>query len=725
MSARASTWFVWSGPLSGPLFTSLVIGLVVLVGATAVARADPLDLRPIEVKDKRIKPGSAQAEDTAFSTTVDANRAATEGGGVAEHLARSVGVQVRRSGSHGDFSSVLIRGSSANQVGIFLDGIPLALGRGGLFDLSLVPLLSIARIDVFRGYLPAEFGSEGIGGAINLVPGGAPKRPRTRFLAGVGAFDLVRVGAARSARHGPFRYAVNLGFSRATNDFGFFSDNDTPYQLGDDNWLRRKNNQSLLFSTLGWARWQVSRDLRVSFLESFSFKDKGLPGAGAVQSLRTRYRALHQVFDVKVEHRRFLVDSLSAMARVNFQVSQDHFTDPQGEMPMGAQDQRDTNLTVGAIGRLSWAPHDPQIISLIPEWRYEQYVGYDPGRSLPSARRYRFGLALRDRVVLWSDRVSLTPVVRLDLLYSDVTGLRDGLEQLRNSFHWFASPRLGARVRVVKGVELRGNFGRYFRPPSLLELFGNRGTAIGNPDLEPEVGTSGDVGVTVNLVRRKKTLERVLVEAAFFGRDSVDLIQWVQNSQRTAVAMNISRAVTLGGELSAGMWLRLHAQVQARLTANYTLLHTQNRSGKPLLDGNRLPGRPLHELNGRVDLVWRKDRWGVGVHWSLSHISDSYLDEANSFLAVPRRTLHEVGLVVQPWLRGVSVSATFKNVANLRVEHSPAPAFTGLDRLPRALMDYGGFPLPGWEFYVNVTWAFDDPDRQSPQRSVIHAKPRP
>lgn len=698
----------------------LMMVLALAVGA-ATALADPLDLRPIKVKDKRIEPGSVQAEDTAFSTTVNASRAAIEGGGVAEHLARSVGVQVRRSGSHGDFASVLIRGSSANQVGIFLDGIPLALGRGGLFDLSLLPLLSIARIDVFRGYLPAEFGSEGIGGAINLVPGGAPKRPRTRLLAGVGAFDLVQVGAARSARHGPFRYALNLGFSRATNDFRFFSDNDTPYQLGDDAWLRRRNNQSMLFSTLGWARWRVSRDLLISFLESFSFKDKGLPGAGTSQAHSTRYQSLHQVFDVKVERRRFLVPSLSAMARVNFQVSRDRFTDPQGELPLGAQKQTDTSVTVGAIGRLSWAPHDPQILSLIPEWRYEQYAGHDPGRELPSARRYRFGLALRDRIVLWSDRVSLTPVVRVDLLYSDVTGNRDGLQLLRNTFHWFASPRLGARVRIVRGLELRGNVGRYFRPPSLLELFGNRGTAVGNPDLEPEMGTSGDFGLAVKIVRPRKIFERLLVEAAFFGRDSRDLIQWVQNSQRTAVAMNISRAAALGGELSLGVWLRLHAQLRARLTANYTVLHTENLSGKPLLDGNRLPGRPLHELNGRVDLVWRLGRWGVGVHWSVSHISGSFLDEANSFLIVPQRTLHEVGLMVRPWLEGVTLSATFKNVADLRIEHQQAPAFTGLGRIPRALMDYGGFPLPGWEFFVNVAWTFDDPKKT--KASKTHARP--
>ena len=52
------------------------------------------------------------------------------------------------------------------------------------------------------------------------------------------------------------------------------------------------------------------------------------------------------------------------------------------------------------------------------------------------------------------------------------------------------------------------------------------------------------------------------------------------------------------------------------------------------------------------------------------------------FLVVPKRTWHEVGLVVQPWLEGVILSATFKNVSDLRIEHQQAPAFTGLGRIP-------------------------------------------
>ncbi len=690
---------------------SVLLPLVAATLAPRPAAADPLDLRPIDVRDKRIEPGSAKAEDTAFSTTVDAARAATEGGGVAEHLARTVGVQVRRAGAHGDFAAVLIRGSSASQVGIFLDGIPLTLGRGGLVDLSLFPLLALSKVEVFRGYVPAEFGSEGIGGALNLVPGRAPKRPATRIVLGLGSFEYLQLGASRAARHGPFRYAANVTLQGGRNNFTFFSDNDTPYQLGDDQWLTRQNNRSFLGSALGWAQVRVSRNLRIAFLESLQYKDKGVPGGGAVQAQQTNRQSLHQVFDVKVVSRRLGHRSLSGMVRANVQVTWERFRDPLGEFPSGTQDQRDLSLGAGVLGRLSFSPHDPQIISLIPEYRFESYQGADPGRSLPTSRRHRLGLALRDRIVFWKDRVSLTPVVRADLLWHEARGSTSGGEPLQDAFHWFVSPRLGVRLQPLRWLELRGNVGRYFRPPSIFELYGDRGTTVGNPQLVPETGLSGDTGVVVDLVgrrhlgpKRPRWLERVRLEAAFFGRDAQHLIQWIRNSPHTTTALNISRATALGGEFGLGAWLRFHPQVRARLTANYTLLHTENRSGQPLLDGNRLPGRPLHELNGRVDLVWKRGRWGVGVHWAVTYVSESYLDEANLYLPVPQRTLHEVGLTLQPWIPGFSLTATFRNVGDLRVEHQAAPASTGLGQIPRPLMDFAGFPLPGWHFYVTAVW---------------------
>lgn len=676
--------------------------------------ARPIELPPIEVEEKRREPGSAEAEDTAFSTTLDAEPGAVEGLDVAGLLSRSVGVHVRRTGGFGDFSSVLIRGASADQVSVFLDGVRLSTGPGSVVDLSMFPLLTISRVEVFRGYAPAELGSEAVGGAINLVvsrPGG---QSSTRLLGGLGSFGYGQLGIARADSRGSLSYSVNLGLQSWVGDFTYFSDNGTPYNLDDDRTVRRQNNEAFVLSTVGFLRWRPSKLLRVSILESFALKQKGLAGLGHVQALETDLEATHNLFSIKVERRRFLHPRVDAMARLSGQLFRQRFKDPAGELGLSTQNQLDTTWSASLLARLSWSPDLHNLLALIPEWKVESYHGEDPGRksdgmsSLPRSRRYRFAASLRDRILLASERIRLTPVVRFDAIYDDVSGTSSGGSPLFDTHHHFVSPRLGARVRITHSVDhavdMKANVGRYFRPPSLFELFGNQGTARGNPELRPETGVAADAGITAKLRRPLPILSSLFLEGVFFGRYSKHLIKWVQNSQRTAVAKNLDRASALGVEATVGSTLELPADISARAHASYTLLWTKNLTDQPLLEGNRLPGRPLHELDGRLEMRWRHRKLGISAHYSVRHVSKSFLDEANLFLPVPTRTLHDAGVTVSPWHEELTVAATFKNIANVRVEKQRAPAFTGLSTIPRPLADFGGYPLPGWSFLLTLVW---------------------
>ena len=701
---------------TGMLTPGILTLVVILSALPQTVWAKPLELDPVEVKADRLEPESAEAVDTAFTTVIPTMQPAAEGEDMATLLTRTVGVGSRQSGGFGDFSAVLIRGSSAQQVAVFLDGVPLSGGRASPVDLSMFPLIALARVEVFRGMLPAEFGAEGIGGAINLIPAKTQKKATTRIMGAFGSFGESQVGVARSARHGPVTYALNLSLQSWVGDFPFYSDNGTPYTLSDDSTVRRQNNDALLMAGIGWVRYRPSPLTTLSFLESLAGKDKGLPGLGHHQSLLTRLQSLHQLFDMKVQRRKFLHPSLSAMVGLNVQLHQSRFKDPEGELGIGAQDQRDRVLSVGLLSRLTWAVDLHNLFALIPEWRFETYDGEDLLRSrsrddpeaglgaLPSSRRYRFGVALRDRILLWRGRVRITPTIRFDVLYSEVTGTSRGGRPLENVYEDFVSPRLGARLTVVPGLQLRGNMGRYFRAPTLMELFGDRGTAVGNPELRSEKGVGGDVGAVFKKEKLTKWLPKITAQTAFFGRKVQRLIGWVQNSQRTAIAKNIAEAQVLGVEASLGAWLWFHPTLRGRLTTNYTLLWTKNESPEPLLDGNRLPGRPLHELSARLDLAFSWRRLEVAAHYAVQHISKSYLDEANLFLPVPQRAVHQVGLLVKPWLDGLSLALTLKNITDLRVETIDAPGFTGMGTLPRPLADYGGFPLPGLSFHLSLVW---------------------
>ena len=79
------------------------------------------------------------------------------------------GVHVREVNGKGQYTTVTVRGSTAAQVGVFIDGVLSNLGGDAAADLSTIPVANVERIEVYRGYIPARFAGTYIGGVINIV----------------------------------------------------------------------------------------------------------------------------------------------------------------------------------------------------------------------------------------------------------------------------------------------------------------------------------------------------------------------------------------------------------------------------------------------------------------------------------------------------------------------------------------------------------------------------
>ncbi|WP_083945508.1 TonB-dependent receptor [Sporomusa sphaeroides] len=79
------------------------------------------------------------------------------------------GVHVRYVSGKGQYTTVTVRGSTAAQVGVFVDGVLSNLGGDAAVDISTIPISNVERIEVYRGYIPARFGGTYMGGVINIV----------------------------------------------------------------------------------------------------------------------------------------------------------------------------------------------------------------------------------------------------------------------------------------------------------------------------------------------------------------------------------------------------------------------------------------------------------------------------------------------------------------------------------------------------------------------------
>ncbi len=101
-------------------------------------------------------------------------------------MRRLPGVDIAQNGGMGQLSSLFIRGTNSSHVLILIDGIRLnQAGISGSSDLSQIPLSLVQRIEYIRGSRSAVYGSDAIGGVINIITGRAS--PGTTLTAGVGS----------------------------------------------------------------------------------------------------------------------------------------------------------------------------------------------------------------------------------------------------------------------------------------------------------------------------------------------------------------------------------------------------------------------------------------------------------------------------------------------------------------------------------------------------------
>ena len=79
------------------------------------------------------------------------------------------GVHVREVNGKGQYTTVTVRGSTAAQVGVFIDGVLSNLGGDAAVDISTIPVKNVERVEVYRGYIPSRFAGTFMGGVINIV----------------------------------------------------------------------------------------------------------------------------------------------------------------------------------------------------------------------------------------------------------------------------------------------------------------------------------------------------------------------------------------------------------------------------------------------------------------------------------------------------------------------------------------------------------------------------
>ena len=608
-----------------------------------------------------------------FVTVIEADDFDARATDIAELLEKSVGVSVRRFGGPGDPATASIRGSSSEQVTVLLDGIPLNRARSGVVDLSNVPLRIVRRIEVYRSFTPLRYRSAAIGGVINIVTRSAGGDPVTEAAVTYGAFNGYEVSGTHAGSAGPTDFLVAANLAGSDGDFEFEDDNGTRFERSDDEITDRENNDFDSRELYASTRLPAGRTWTLEAFGEFFDKNEGVPGISSNQSSDARLDTRRGMFNLRAAGDRIAVDGLSGWLRLFAVTEESHFRDPLGEIGVGRQNSLDNNRAVGAEVYADYFLGDQQILSALASVQAERYDNEDrlSGTTSRNQDRVIYQVGLEDQIFLWNDRLTFEPQVSQVWIDNDFGGPVDPSGRVASGGDDdFLSYKLGGRIELGRGWSAKANAGRAWRYPNLTELFGDRGTVTGNPQLDAERSDKWDLGVAFErsgLGPDSLGIDRLTLEAAWFQSDSKDLILFEQNSQRTVRPVNISEADTRGIELAASATLFGHFD----LTANYTWIDSANRSDIPFLRGNRLPGVPEQELFLRADAYTERFR----VWYEFVGADDNFLDQAN-FEKVADREVHNVGMSAT-WRESLILTFELKNITDERIS------------------DVLGFPLPG------------------------------
>lgn len=528
----------------------------------------------------------------------------------AEVLSFTPSIFIRNYGGVGGLKTISLRGASASQTAIFIDGVRINSTQNGQFDFSGIPASLLEEVEVVRGGAGATFGAGAMAGAVNLRTLSRLTSPRLSILAEVASFEEYRAsisGGIPLSQQGTIGILGHAEAQTAQGNFPFRFN-----EFGKDTVLERRNADAKLLSASLRGFAQLGRwHLQSSVIARFS--ERGTPGAvvqGNIEMAKARLNEQDIVASF-LANNAFTHQSLFTM-RVSGKWNTLLYLDPDARQ-FGINGINEQFLaddwSLSAKLRFEESVYAP-FKQISHEWNLESSLStlrgnmFQPGVGT-RVQRSGIGFSAKSeakidiaKVAEVSQEIIINAAARIDN-FNDVGGA--------------FSPLFGVALLLDSIWTIRTSWTYNFRPPNFNELYYLN---FGNTGLQPERAHCINVGTTYSIPASILTLSA----DAFFHRTHNQIIA-VQTSPFTISAQNIEEAQTLGVETSihAALWQNWAVR------GNYTFQRVTNETSNSFAEGKQLIYTPAHL--GSLLVQWQHDN--ISANASAQIVSDRYTLPSN------------------------------------------------------------------------------------------------
>ncbi len=627
--------------MPGAPFAALFLTTALSTMALPAAADDRSELAqvldPLTVTASRTSLHST-AEAPASVTVIDAREAVARGATNILDAVRGVpGVTLKGRGVGGR-KTFSIRGAEGKHTLVLIDGKRVAatddvVGHSD-YQYDWIPLDAVDRIEVVRGPMSALYGSEAVGGVVNIITkkaakqwtGGATARGDHVFDDGGNSRQFA--GSVR----GPIGERVTL--SAFAEDY---RQADTP--LKEDPLLSEIEGRQRRTGMLGLTVEPFDgHTVDLNVLESF--EERWRDNLSTSGGRRTYYR---DEYELRRRQRSVGYAGDWGPARTELRYTAVEF-DVSNERSRGVTPTRPQNLKDRILdGTVAVPLFDSHLLTVGAEHRKETLTNAGLAGGSDSALH---------RAVYAQDEIALTDALTLTL------GARLDDHEMFGS-EW--SPRAYLVWRAMPSLVIKGGYGEAFRAPTLKQIspgyVASEGphTFYGNANVKPETSRSWEIGFDW-------TQGGTSVSGAVFTTSIENLIETrlirSVGTRREYIYDNVSEARIRGGELAG----RRELGAGFALAGSYTYLYATNED-----TGATLADRPRHSLTGT--LSWADGPWSLGL--TAEHIGRQYIEATAGPEKAPSYTLWHLAGSYQV-NDNVRVRAGLRNIGDVRLaEESP------------------------------------------------------